>query len=83
MRDPAFRDEYELADEANALAGAMVLARVAAKLTQAELTARIGTTQSVIARLEGSRLSPAVRTLGRYAGATDMRLTVGFERINN
>ena len=79
MKDPAFREEYARADEEYALVEAMVRARTAAKLTQAELAARIGTTQSAIARLEGGRLSPSVRTLRRYAEATGMWLTFGFE----
>ena len=82
MKDSAFRDEYARADEEYALVEAMVRARAAAKLTQSELAARIGTTQSAIARLEGGRLSPSVRTLRRYAEATGMRLTVGFERTD-
>ena len=83
MKDPAFRDEYPRADEEYALVEAMVRARAAARLTQAELAARIGTTLSAIARLEGGRLSPSVRTLRRYAEATGMRLTFGFERTDD
>lgn len=79
MKDPAFREEYARADEEYALVEALVRARAAANLTQSELAARIGTTQSAIARLEGGRLSPSVRTLRRYAEATGMRLTFGFE----
>ncbi len=45
MKDPAFRDEYSRADEEYALVEAMVRARAAAKPTQAELAARIGTTE--------------------------------------
>lgn len=82
MKDPAFREEYERADEEYALAEALVRARTAANLTQSQLAERIGTTQSAIARLEGGRLSPSVRTLRRYAEATGMRLTFGFERAD-
>ena len=82
MKDPAFREEYARADEEYALAEAMVRARTAASLTQSQLAERIGTTQSAIARLEGGRLSPSVRTLRRYAEATGMRLTFGFERAD-
>ena len=82
MKDPAFRQEYARADEEYALAEALVRARTAANLTQLQLAERIGTTQSAIARLEGGRLSPSVRTLRRYAEATGMRLTFGFERAD-
>lgn len=52
LKEPAFREEYARADEEYALVEAMVRARAAAKSAQAELAARIGTTQSAIARLE-------------------------------
>lgn len=82
MKDPAFREEYERADEEYALAEAMVRARTAANLTQSQLAERIGTTQSAIARLEAGKLSPSIRTLRRYAEATGTRLTLGFERAD-
>ena len=78
MQDPAFREEYARADEEYALVEALVRARAAANLTQAELARRIGTTQSAIARLEGGKVSPSFATLRRYARATGTRLTVGL-----
>lgn len=82
MQDPEFRAEYARADEEYALVEAMIRARTDANLTQSELAARIGTTQSAIARLEGGRLSPSIRTLRRHAEATGTRLTLGFERAD-
>ena len=82
MQDSAFREEYARAYEDFALVEAMIRARTAAKLTQSKLAARIGTTQSAIARLEGGRLSPSIRPLRRYAEATGTRLTLGFERTD-
>ncbi len=76
MKDPEFREEYGRIDEEYALIEALVRARAAAKLTQAELARRLGTTQSAIARLEGGRVSPSFATLRRYAAATGTRLTV-------
>ena len=82
MKDSEFREEYARADGEYALVEAMIRARTKANLTQSELAARIGTTQSAIARLEGGRLSPTVGTLRRYAEATGTRLTVEFERAD-
>ena len=82
MEDPEFREEYARADEEYALVEALVRARTAAKLTQAEVARRLGTTQSAIARLEGGRVSPSFTTLRRYAEATCTRLTVGLVRTD-
>ena len=83
MKDPAFREEYARADDEFALIEALVRARTAAKLTQAELAQRLGTTQSAIARLEGGRVAPSFATLRRYAAATGTRLTVGLVRVES
>ena len=53
MEDPVFREEYARIDGEYALIEALVRARTTAKLTQAELAGRLGTTQSAVARLEG------------------------------
>ena len=51
--------------------------RVDAGLTQAELAARMGTTQSAIARMEGGGTRPTLETLERVAGAVGQDLVVG------
>lgn len=76
MDNPEFREEYEKADAEFAIIEALVRARTAAKLSQAELARRIGTTQSAIARLEGGGVSPSLATLRRYAEATGTKLRV-------
>ena len=81
MADPEFREEYALADQEFALVAQLIRARMEAKLTQAEVAQRLGTTQSAIARLEGGRISPSIATLRRYAEATGTRLTVGLQRV--
>ena len=64
-------DEFEFLDE-------ILKARTAAGLTQAEVAARIGTTQSAVARLESAdaRHSPSIATLQRYASALGCKLQV-------
>lgn len=76
LEHPEFRGAYARADEEYALVEALVSARTAANLTQAELARRLGTTHSAVARLEGGRVSPSLATLRRYADATGTRLTV-------
>ena len=74
MNDPEFRKEYEEADAEYTIIETLIRARNGAKLSQAELARRIGTTQSAIARLESGSLSPSLSTLRRYAAATGTRL---------
>ncbi|SMC39895.1 helix-turn-helix transcriptional regulator [Rhizobium sp. RU36D] len=76
IEHPEFREEYAKADIEFQLLEALVLARTRAKLSQAELARRIGTTQSAIARLEAGGVSPSVATLQRYAEATGSRLEI-------
>lgn len=78
FENPEVREEYAKADAEFSLIEAMITARRDAKLTQAELAQRIGTTQSAIARLEAGRISPSITTLRRYAEATGHQLRVSF-----
>jgi len=57
----------------------MIGARNRAGLTQQELARKMGTTQPVVARLEGGRTRPSMRTLERLAKATGSRLLIRFE----
>ena len=47
-----------------------------AGLTQAEIASRMGTTQSVVARLETARHMPSFDLVARYAAAIDRRLDI-------
>ena len=64
-------EEFEFLDE-------ILKARTTAGLTQADVAARIGTTQSAVARLESpvGKHSPSIATLQRYASALGYRLQV-------
>jgi predicted transcriptional regulator len=78
MDNAEFRQEYEKADAEFRLIETLVRARTKAKLSQAELAKRIGTTQSAIARLEGGGVSPSLSTLRRYAEATGAKLEINL-----
>jgi DNA-binding XRE family transcriptional regulator len=79
LKDAAVRAEYERLGPEFELIRALIAARARAGLTQAELAERMGTTQSVVARLEGGSVTPNWKTLRRYAEATGSRLCVKLE----
>ncbi len=80
-KDPEFIREYDALEEEFALAASLIKARIQAGLTQEEVAARMGTTQSAIARLEGGKSLPSTATLIRFARATGTRLRLSFERL--
>ncbi len=73
MASPEFRAEYERLRPEFELAKTIIAARAAQGLTQAELAARMKTSQSYIARLESGRVLPSIRTWQRLAAATGTR----------
>jgi transcriptional regulator with XRE-family HTH domain len=79
MKEPGFKAGYDALEEEFALASMLIKARTKAKLSQAELAALMGTSQSTIARLESGAAKPSLSTLKRFAEATGMRVRVSFE----
>jgi transcriptional regulator with XRE-family HTH domain len=75
---PDVRREYDRIAEEFEFLDEILKARAAAGLTQADVAARIGTTQSAVARLESAsgRHSPSIATLQRYASALGYKLQV-------
>jgi DNA-binding XRE family transcriptional regulator len=73
LGDHEVQRAYVALDEEFGLARELIAARVRAGFTQAELARRMGTTQSAIARLESGARLPSVKTLLRFAKATDSR----------
>jgi ribosome-binding protein aMBF1 (putative translation factor) len=74
--DPEVKAEYDRLGPIFAVVGEMIEARQAAGLTQTELAARMGTSQSVIARLENARHMPTFDMIARYAAAIGRRLDI-------
>lgn len=79
MKNPEFRAAYDALEEEFSIVSALIRARTEAGLTQEEVACRMGTTQAVIARLEGGGAKPSTRTLERFARATGTRLKISFE----
>jgi predicted transcriptional regulator len=71
---PGFR---EIAQRRRAVIGELAGARRAAGLSQTEVAARMGTSQSVVARLESGAIDARLSTLQRYALAVGRELELG------
>jgi DNA-binding XRE family transcriptional regulator len=70
----ALAGEFETARE-------LIAARILAGLTQSDVAQRMGTTQSVIARLESGKRAPSLRTVQRFAQAVGARAAVRIEPL--
>lgn len=73
LRNDEVRQAYEELTPEYEIARAIIAARTAAGLSQAQLAERMETSQSYIARLESGRTLPTIRTLLRVAEATGTR----------
>ena len=80
IKDPEIRIHYEEERAKTEIAATVCAARKRAGLTQAQLAKRIGSTQSVIARLESGEdsRSPTLPLLARIAAACNGALEINF-----
>jgi transcriptional regulator with XRE-family HTH domain len=74
LANPAVKAEYDRLGPEFEIAAELLRARMRAGLSQAELAARMGTSQSAIARLESGRTLPSAKTLLRFAEATGSKI---------
>ena len=79
MKEPGFKAGYDALEPEFALASMLIEARTKARLSQAEVAERMGTSQSTIARLESGAAKPTLSTLERFAEATGTRVRVALE----
>ncbi|MEO7190589.1 MAG: helix-turn-helix transcriptional regulator [Vicinamibacterales bacterium] len=78
-KDVDYKDAYDVLGEEFDLTRALIEARTAAGLSQAQLARRMKTSQSYIARIEGGTVRPSTEALERFAQATGTRLRITFE----
>lgn len=78
-KDDDYREAHDALGEEFDLARALIEARTAAGLSQAQLARRMKTSQSYIARIEGGKVRPSTDALERFAQATRTRLRIIFE----
>ena len=74
---PGFEEAYQALEEEYALVDELLTARSQAGLTQEQVAEAMGTTKSAVSRLEGgSKHSPSVTTLKRYAKAVGCEVEI-------
>jgi DNA-binding XRE family transcriptional regulator len=80
LKDRNIRIQFEEEKSKTEIAYAVRTARIKADLTQAQLAKLIGTSQSVIARLEGGtdKRVPSIPLLARIAAACGAHFEFGF-----
>lgn len=79
LADAATRAEYDAQAGEYAIARELVAARTRAGMSQVEVAQRMGTTQSVVARLESGKRPPSMRTVERFAQAVGGHLVLRIE----
>lgn len=82
LEDPETRVEYEAQADEFAVARELIAARSRAGLSQSEVAQRMGTTQSVVARLESGKRPPSMRTVERFAQAVGGHVVLRIEPIS-
>lgn len=79
LDDSATRTAYNVMADEFAIARELIAARARAGLSQGEVAQRMGTTQSVVARLESGKRPPSMRTVERFAQAVGGHLVFRIE----
>lgn len=78
LKNPAIKAQYNQLQPEFELINTLIEARKTKKLTQAQLASKMGTTQSVISRLEIGRGNPTLEFLKKIARSLDSHLEIRF-----
>jgi ribosome-binding protein aMBF1 (putative translation factor) len=78
-RNPAYQKRLHELAPYERVARMVIARRMAAGLTQQQLAERVGTSHSVISRIESGQHATSVTTLARLADAFETHLVVGFD----
>jgi transcriptional regulator with XRE-family HTH domain len=81
LANAAVETAYQAQSTEFSIVRELIAARMRAGLTQGQIAERMGTTQSVIARLEGGKRTPSMHTVQRYAQAAGCRAVFRLEPL--
>ena len=78
LKDVKVRRDYEALQPEFELIGALIEARQERGYTQEMLAKKMGTTQSVVARLESGKANPSLKSLHKMAEALSVKFELRF-----
>ena len=78
IKNPEFKKAWEESEIEHLLSVSIIKTRLKEKLSQRALAKKVGTSQSVIARIEGMDANPSLKLLKRIAKALDTKLKISF-----
>lgn len=80
-RSAAYRRQHDRLAPSRAIARAVILARSERRWTQQQLAERLGTTNTVVSRIESGRHRISLETLQRLALVLDLSFTISSEGL--
>lgn len=80
LKQDGYAEAYESSRVEFELASAIIKARIASGLTQEQLASLMKTSQSAIARLESGSKLPSMKTLTKFAEATNSEIQIQFKQ---
>jgi DNA-binding XRE family transcriptional regulator len=78
LSDPEVLKEYEEHKAEYEVARALIKARIASKMTQADVAKKMHTSQSQIARLESGDHLPSIHSIHKYAQAVNRKIVLSI-----
>lgn len=81
LKTPGYKEAFDASQAEFELARQLIETRIKSGLSQGELATKMGTSQSTIARLESGTSMPSMRTLTKFAQATNSQLQILFKPV--
>ena len=79
LQDPEFKALWDVSETEYTLISALIRARNDVGLTQQQLSAEVGFSQSIISRIESGKANPSLKTLERLAKGMGKKLVIDFK----
>ena len=76
IKIPDYKEGYDALEPEFAIIDAVILARKNENLTQKQLAAKMGITQSALARLESGKVSPTLATLQKILKSLNRKIKI-------